>query len=186
MKKCPKCNTYKNLSEFGKHKQTKDGLKNYCRLCNNASAKAYQDLNRDKIRKANREYTRANSEANKARSKAWYESNKDKALAVSLDWQSKNKELVTAYKNNNRHKRRAMARSAGTYLVTGKDIAKIRKQKCVYCGATENITTEHVIPITRGGTHSIGNLTSACRSCNFSKGSKFIMEWRIRNGKKDF
>lgn len=185
MKRCPKCETHKQLSEFGKHKQTKDGLKNYCRVCNNASARAYQNSNRDKVRKANREYTRANSEANKARSKAWYYNNREKALTDSKKWQLENKEKVSNYKLINRHKRRAMVKESGVYKVTGKDLAKIRRNNCVYCGSSENITVEHIIPITRGGTHSIGNLTSACRSCNFSKSGKLIMEWRIRNDRKD-
>jgi 5-methylcytosine-specific restriction endonuclease McrA len=185
MKRCPKCDINKQLSEFGKHKQTKDGLKNYCRKCNNASAKAYQDSNREKVRKTNREYSRNNKDANKARSKAWYESNKDKALENSKKWQQENRDKTNNYKLANRHKRRAMIKESGVYLVTGRDLSKIRRQSCVYCGSKDDITIEHIIPITRGGTHSIGNLTSACRSCNFSKSGKFIMEWRIRSERKD-
>ncbi|WP_431863023.1 HNH endonuclease [Microbacterium algeriense] len=39
---------------------------------------------------------------------------------------------------------------------------------------------DHVMPIARGGSHSIGNLTAACARCNLSKGALTVMEWRMR------
>jgi len=40
---------------------------------------------------------------------------------------------------------------------------------CVYCGATEDLTLDHVIPRSRGGSHAPENLVTACRSCNSRK-----------------
>ena len=37
---------------------------------------------------------------------------------------------------------------------------------------------ELIMPIIRGGRHSIGNLLPACGSCNSSKGAKLLVEWR--------
>jgi len=37
---------------------------------------------------------------------------------------------------------------------------------------------DHVVPLIRGGRHSVGNIIPACRSCNSSKGGKFIIEWK--------
>lgn len=45
---------------------------------------------------------------------------------------------------------------------------------CTYCGATERLECDHIVPVARGGGHSDENLTTACRSCNASKGSKLI------------
>lgn len=42
--------------------------------------------------------------------------------------------------------------------------------KCAYCGAPAR-SVDHVIPRARGGTHDLGNLVAACRSCNSRKGS---------------
>jgi hypothetical protein len=51
---------------------------------------------------------------------------------------------------------------------------------CQYCGATEGpLHLDHVIPIARGGTNDPNNLTTACETCNTSKGSKLPDEWRI-------
>jgi hypothetical protein len=41
-KKCPKCKEEKELAEFGKHKNRKDGLQSYCKKCNNKDSKNYR------------------------------------------------------------------------------------------------------------------------------------------------
>jgi hypothetical protein len=46
---------------------------------------------------------------------------------------------------------------------------------CVYCGATTDLTIDHVKPIALGGTHDLTNLVTACRSCNSKKNAK--AEW---------
>lgn len=48
---------------------------------------------------------------------------------------------------------------------------------CVYCGSPMNLTLDHVIPQSRGGSHDAENLVTACRSCNSSKGAKTPAEW---------
>lgn len=51
---------------------------------------------------------------------------------------------------------------------------------CVYCGATDDLTCDHVVPLVRGGTNDNENLATACRSCNSSKGDKLLCEWERR------
>lgn len=48
---------------------------------------------------------------------------------------------------------------------------------CVYCSSPLNLTLDHVIPQSRGGSHEPSNLVTACRSCNSSKGAKTPEEW---------
>ncbi|HLC17003.1 MAG TPA: HNH endonuclease [Thermodesulfovibrionia bacterium] len=49
--------------------------------------------------------------------------------------------------------------------------------RCCYCGETNNLSLEHLIPLKRGGTHDPANLIMACRSCNSSKGVMDYLEW---------
>lgn len=48
---------------------------------------------------------------------------------------------------------------------------------CVYCGATENLTKDHLIPLSKGGTDTEDNVVPACLRCNQKKKDKLIGEW---------
>lgn len=49
---------------------------------------------------------------------------------------------------------------------------------CAYCGEYgKKLQCDHIVPISRGGSNSFDNLTTACRSCNASKRDKLISEW---------
>lgn len=49
---------------------------------------------------------------------------------------------------------------------------------CQYCGATGTpLHCDHVIPIFRGGSDRLSNLTTACEACNLSKHSKHLDVW---------
>lgn len=51
-------------------------------------------------------------------------------------------------------------------------ILKSTKGVCAHCGKplkTSNMTIEHIIPIMRGGTNDIRNLTALCKECNTQK-----------------
>lgn len=51
-------------------------------------------------------------------------------------------------------------------------------RKCVYGGETNvPLETEHIIPISRGGTNRISNLTIACHECNQKKGNMTAAEF---------
>ena len=52
---------------------------------------------------------------------------------------------------------------------------------CAYCGRySPELHQEHVIPVARGGRHSIGNILPVCPPCNRSKGKRLLVEWRSR------
>ena len=56
-------------------------------------------------------------------------------------------------------------------------------RRCVYCGAglgLDNATLDHVIPLSRGGSHQPGNLVSACHACNQLKGALLPTEFFAR------
>lgn len=84
-------------------------------------------------------------------------------------------------KNNYAHKQRAAAFGGSTAGVTTREWNRILAfygDRCAYCGSTELIERDHVVPITRGGGHEPSNVVPACRPCNRSKGDQLIEEWR--------
>lgn len=52
--------------------------------------------------------------------------------------------------------------------------------ECVYCGSSEKVTIDHVLPQSRGGTNDPNNLVTACSSCNFKKGDKELLPYQKR------
>lgn len=63
---------------------------------------------------------------------------------------------------------------------------------CKYCGfegqhpwkedGPVDITADHVVPLSRGGTNDLENLVCCCIPCNNSKSDRLISEWRGRYG----
>lgn len=106
-----------------------------------------------------RKYRLANHEKERRRNHAWQRKNAVKVnLAVSG--------------------RKAFIRRSP---VSSSDWARLVHRygsRCAYCGSDGPLTIDHVVPISRGGQHAIGNLLPACGSCNYSKGSRFLVEWR--------
>lgn len=49
---------------------------------------------------------------------------------------------------------------------------------CAYCGAPGDLHMDHIVPLSRGGRHSIGNVVPACQRCNLSKHNKYVTEWK--------
>ena len=52
---------------------------------------------------------------------------------------------------------------------------------CQYCGLrTRDLTLDHVVPRSKGGSHTWENLVSACRDCNHRKGQRTPEQARMR------
>jgi 5-methylcytosine-specific restriction protein A len=51
-------------------------------------------------------------------------------------------------------------------------LQKVQEGVCHYCGgkfAPEEITMDHIVPISRGGKSGKGNIVAACKTCNSKK-----------------
>jgi len=58
--------------------------------------------------------------------------------------------------------------------------------KCVYCGSNKNLTIDHVLPKSRGGTNRWTNLVTCCGSCNRKKGDKTPYEANMNMNSKPY
>ena len=87
-------------------------------------------------------------------------------------WQNKRvRARVTAAR------RRARMADNGVFDVTHKDLNRLLASPCAVCGSTDDIHIDHIIPIDRGGRHSIGNLQPLCAFHNHSKNNRLMVEW---------
>jgi len=56
------------------------------------------------------------------------------------------------------------------------------RQVCAYCGGRfhfDNLTREHIVPVSRGGLDTWMNCITACRTCNGQKGNRLPEEARM-------
>lgn len=53
---------------------------------------------------------------------------------------------------------------------------------CQYCGATDDLTFDHVIPRSRGGRTTWENIVTACARCNLTKGGRTPKEAHMTPG----
>ena len=57
---------------------------------------------------------------------------------------------------------------------------KIEKGVCYYCNrqvGRARLTMDHVVPVSRGGKSTKGNITPACKECNNKKKYLLPVEW---------
>jgi len=78
-KKCSRCKKVKNLNEFSKDKQRKDGIAYWCKECKNESWRKYYKNNLEKVNNRIEVYRKNNiekvRELNKKCTKEWYKNN---------------------------------------------------------------------------------------------------------------
>lgn len=54
--------------------------------------------------------------------------------------------------------------------------------KCAYCGSEDNITIDHIIPQSKGGSDTTKNVVCCCHSCNHDKGHTPWEDWYFSQG----
>ena len=63
--------------------------------------------------------------------------------------------------------------------VSRREVFRRDQHICQYCGNTKRLTIDHVIPRSKGGTHTWDNVVTACESCNSAKGDRLLHETNL-------
>jgi hypothetical protein len=86
-------------------------------------------------------------------------------------------EKARLYIKKMRRKRNIVTLNDGT----ASDVLLTDARSCLYCGAkfdgARKPTLDHLIPLSKGGTHSAANLVVCCLSCNSRKGKRDFLEF---------
>ena len=188
MKTCTKCGESKPIDHFHRNKNKKDGHTYKCKECARSDSRQWNSDNKERKAASGKNWRKANPEAHrrgrgkhaslnpesvKASKKKWLEANPEKRQQARSNYYQKNKKVYLNYG----HERRARMEKGKVYLITDRDLKSLAAP-CFACGSNENVHQDHIIPITRGGTHGIGNLRPMCRKCNDSKHTLTWTEWK--------
>jgi 5-methylcytosine-specific restriction endonuclease McrA len=201
-KTCTKCGQSLPLQNFHKDKYKLSGLTPQCKKCRNASTARHAALPENKAKQKERDQKRwrENREHESARWREWRLANLEHRQIYLEEFRKKNPDYYAGrmreYRKRKPHmrqkwaienpekqrendaKRRARKLQAKTFLINKKEAKALYCSPCVYCGSRENIQMDHVVPLSRGGAHGVGNIVPACRKCNISKHNFFVMEWK--------
>lgn len=108
-----------------------------------------------------------------AYNREYYAGHKGEIKARARQWKKENPE------KNREQSRRYRARKADVTIdsVDEQKIYELSGNACFYCGGKEDLSLDHVVPLSGGGAHAESNLVVACRSCNSSKHNTPLEEW---------
>lgn len=203
-KVCTRCKVDKDLEAFRAKKRGLYGKSSWCRLCEKAYNKAYYSTP-ERLKKRRDEWrpTKEEKAVNAVRAREWYAANRErvsiKAKATRAMNPLPNRERVKAWAEKNPDKVKSIQKK---WLFEHQD--KVRKRykecsnrllqkdwpvilemfghRCAYClqPSDKPLTVDHIIPLSRGGEHSIENVVPACKSCNSRKYNNPL--WEMLNG----
>lgn len=163
-RKCWRCQQEKSLSEFTRNKNDKYGHGKECKTCSRERARERYQKHGSKMRK---------------QMAAQRQRDYEYRLEIERRSRAKNKEKHRPSKNARQSVRnRVLANSK--FEIIEKNLRRIYNSKCWKCGSTKNLSLDHIIPLSKGGNHSAGNIMTLCRSCNSSKSNKLLAEWRYK------
>ena len=171
MKTCTRCGKTKVLEEFGMRGKYRQSL---CRVCARDYAREYRAARPGKDAEEARRRYAADPEAARERFRRRYAANPEKAREDARKRSRKYHEAHPGRKAEQRQARRAKTPYSPELAAL---MAELRKLPCTYCGSTDKITIDHVVPLARGGKHEADNLAPACGSCNSSKNDTLLEDW---------
>lgn len=162
MKACSTCKKEQPSSQYSVCSKVKSGLNARCKTCEKLRHKKDYESNKDYNIEWARKYREENYERRREVEKKSHAKNKEKYRPAHNARQSVRNKILTEKK----------------YLILDKELHKIYNSPCFNCGSMENQSLDHIIPVSRGGNHSIGNIMTLCLKCNMSKHARTITEWK--------
>lgn len=181
-RKTYKAQWYQNNKELTKRRSKQHYREN--RDTHLQQAKSRYLANKESIQAYKQAWAQENKVRLKIKRRTYYQTNRSRFLAYGREYHCKNPHVAL----NARLRRRAYQDQYPE--LSGQDWQRIMQSNqwcCIYCGKylggtinTER-TIDHLIPVKRGGSHTVDNLAPSYRSCNSKKHTKTYEEFIDEN-----
>lgn len=149
VKRCRRCENEKPLADFHADRSCSDGRRHICKACAKAAVVAWREEDPERWRQ--------------------------RMLADHERRKEKDPEAVRRWKRSVSARRRARLREAAVERVDLTAVWERDEGVCGICGEPADSLDwhlDHVIPIARGGEHSMANVQVAHPICNRRKGAR--------------
>lgn len=166
-----KKNYHKNLEksrERARNSYHKNKFNNKQKLLQRA--KEYRDSHKEELKIKNRLYRESHKDVNSLRGKAWREKNKEHIKEYQKEYHNKNLDKWASYERNRRAKKSGNWGSIPSWL--WEQILEFYGNVCLCCGTSNDITQDHILPLSKGGKHTPENVQPLCGTCNYRKHTK--------------
>jgi 5-methylcytosine-specific restriction endonuclease McrA len=129
-----------------------------------------------------RQWVEENKESRRAYAREYHRRNPVETAAKSKAWREANR---VYFQVRERNRKAAKLNNPGSVGVSERDWVRLCRRydhSCAYCGQKPEHTLQmdHVIPLSKGGRHAIGNVLPACGPCNLTKNAALLILWRYR------
>jgi len=162
-------------------------------------AKQWSEAHPERVKQRRVVQYARNPEKYCAEAMEWYYANHEEAKRIRNEYTVTHKEQVSAQqaqwrqangerRNVTENKRRALKRNAAICDFTPAQwitLKELYQHRCAYCGKySERLTQDHVMPLSKGGSHTVSNIVPACRSCNSRKRDAILKppNWPMEDG----
>lgn len=176
MKICTECKVAKDESEFGFRSSKSTTRKSKCKKClSSANARRNKERydNEPGYKERLSEYRKSNPEKVREWKLKTYNNNREYYVSKSQKWAEQNRTSVRQTKRRYKSKRKQWEMTGSFTNTEWVDLCNQYDNLCLCCKLPGlDLTADHVIPLSRGGSNTIDNIQPLCGSCNSKKHTK--------------
>lgn len=172
--RCRTCGIPKPATSENFYRQERggDALRSSCKDCEQIRHRNWQITNMPEVLEYWSHYASEHPESVRAYQNNWRVKNRERACEASREWRIANPEAARELSA----RRRARKKGIVVSKVDLRNLLALYGMTCHICSqaiaSTRDLHWDHVIPLSRGGTHSTDNLRPAHAACNLSKAAK--------------